>query len=103
MINTNNFEAILRSVCEDSGEFSIRRYSGRGMFGRECLAITVEDMGDIIKIMVAVGAAAEQEGIDLTGDADGARWDSMGHGTVFYWPSIPFTGEGLSANSDNDD
>ena len=103
MTNTSNLETILRSIREDSGEFSILRYSGRSMFGRQCLAITADDIGKVFGIMVAAGQAANSEGLDIADEVIGARWDSMGRGTVVYWPSIPLTGEEISANPADDD
>jgi len=63
-------------------------YSGRGMFGRQCLSVTTEDGQDPISLLA-----------DLVSDCDdtkeaarllrGARTDSMGRETVIYWPGYP--------------
>lgn len=44
-------------------------YSGRGMFGKECVAVTVRHPGDH----------------ELP---KGWDWDSMGRETVVYWPRM---------------
>lgn len=73
-------------------------YSGRGMYGARCLAI-VHAAGQGTMIGVALLAAAvarcNEDGnpVDLGGAIDAAtrlaqsaRQDSMGHGTVTYFP-----------------
>jgi len=53
-----------------------RSYSGRGMYGKECLAVTSDcDEAEFIYDCGARGAPCP-------------KTDSMGKGTVFYWPSI---------------
>ncbi|MEK7414226.1 MAG: hypothetical protein AAB263_13005 [Planctomycetota bacterium] len=47
-------------------------YSGRGMFGAQCLGIVCDDPEDVI---AEVGVK-------------GARTDSMGKSVIVYWPSI---------------
>lgn len=47
-------------------------YSGRGMFGRTCWSIYCDDPEDVL---AEVGLK-------------GAKTDSMGRGSVVYWPSV---------------
>lgn len=54
----------------------IRRYSGRGMNGRECLGFTSDC--DEVEFIYDCGV----RGVPLP------KVDSMGLGKVFYWPRI---------------
>jgi hypothetical protein len=66
----------LRERLEEAG-FETRSYSGRGMFGKECLAVTADSDRDVF-------AAIEPAEIKA------ARIDSMGRRVVAYWPAVAF-------------
>lgn len=69
--------------------YTVRSYSGRGMYGKECLAIVGDDL-DAFALGVAVGDwLATHHGI---GDYSWPRMqsDSMDRGAVYYWPSEEF-------------
>jgi hypothetical protein len=53
-----------------------RRYSGRGMFGADCIGVDVESRED---------AGALKALFDLK-----PTTDSMGRGVVAYWPALPW-------------
>ena len=68
-------------------------YSGRGMYGRECLAIERD-------FLLADGARLMQHAITknmdidaLLKDMEGACSDSLGMGVITYWPHVPFVEE----------
>jgi hypothetical protein len=91
--------AILRRVA-DRAEVTLRLdYSGRGMFGRHCVAITTEAPGGLFAFGFALGtelyghptiagASDLAEAIAPGGELTGVRSDAMGHGTVYYWPGL---------------
>lgn len=71
-------------------------YSGRGMYGKTCPSITVDSVNDLFQFMVAAGLLAEEEHVGY--DVFNAMWlaahactDSMGLGTVVYWPDLVLT------------
>lgn len=68
---------ILEEIADDSGWRYSTTYSGRGMFGRNCLSIA-SDESSPVKII----EKAASHGIF------GASWDSMGLGVVVYWSKI---------------
>ena len=81
--------------------FPPRSYSGRGMYGRRCVAVdTGPDGGDIGASDLAwLGAALIRAALEMpdgAGLADdimddirgGSRVDSMGRGIVVYWPAV---------------
>ena len=70
-----------------------RSYSGRGMYGRECLAFTIgsgadqpaNPLGVVAEIVAACPEQWEDELIELFQDA---KTDQMGLGTVIYFPGV---------------
>ena len=84
-----------------------RAYSGRGMYGESCLAITDKDfMEDII--MEAARAMkdnemTEQQFRHLVGVVINPHTDSLGRGEIYYWRRIKVTSEDLPKNDDDGD
>ena len=88
------------SVCT----LTVRSYPGRGMYGKECLAVTGDHVGDLLTLgmsiayLIALSADTEEldDATDAIDDAIGnsrPSIDSLGRGFVAYWPSIPFETE----------
>jgi len=107
----------LREACEDVGDSGIvsfrNTYSGRGMYGRQCVGI-VGSMAEcqLIIAQVVKGlsmalsrvakesvdpdySATEDDLADTENDFDKAittlmnfSMDSMGRGTILYWPEL---------------
>ena len=88
------FSAIKNISCIDH---EVRSYSGRFMFGKNCLGIVANSplfLADIINQIA--------EKFDLDDDLDKSdraelfselldyKTDSMGLSTIYYWPSIPY-------------
>lgn len=70
-----------------------RHYSGRMMFGVECIGLRIADYGDVDEHDVA--RAARRLGIR------GERTDSLGRSSLLmYWPSVadPYVPENLAAS-----
>lgn len=68
--------------------FTIRSYSGRGMYGSSCLAI-VCDTNELALIMFTLGLT--QQSPNLLDYIQGMRRDNMGLSSVFYWPRCDYT------------
>jgi hypothetical protein len=85
----------LQTLCEIA-ELDIRSYSGRSMYGRECLAVD-GDLGAIFGALVLT--AAENRNFTLCDEEDlriglaSVRTDSMGMGSVVYFPNVAFCGD----------
>lgn len=97
---------ILREAVYYAVDFAeVIRYSGRSMYGKECVAITSEDSARmLIKVMqylMGDADSAAQRVADLLADHS-VRTDSMGRGSVVYWPSLSLP-EGFVENDDDDD
>ncbi len=70
-----------------------RRYSGRGMYGRECPATEVRDLEETLELG---GVLNRLDPWDEHGLLAGAALDSMGLGQIVYWPRLLYPeGEGI--------
>lgn len=76
----------LIEALENAG-YTARSYSGRGMYGRNCIGVDLNHAGDLFRLGVDVGSA-----LGLLGAADvdlvAPRTDSMGMGIIAYWEWI---------------
>jgi hypothetical protein len=80
-LTDEQFDA-LYDLANDN-DFTVRSYSGRGMMGKECLGITTN--GSVFSIGLALGSS---EVLEYIFASTGVREDSMGRGTVVYFPSL---------------
>jgi len=75
-----------------SAGYGIRSYSGRGMFGRECVSVSGDDaqeiMLDVIDILTDIADVHE-----FVGHMRCAHSDSLGKGVVLYWPAAKWSSE----------
>jgi hypothetical protein len=78
-------------------------YSGRGMYGKQCVAVTVTSFGrlfaDVLLSVESTGANVEE----LSELFEGMRYDNMGHDYVFYFPRVPWSDDEDSDDVENDD
>lgn len=72
-----------------------RSYSGRGMFGASWLAFTTDDsIGEVFaQILEKVSQGGYSVG-DIAREISYLRMDSLGRGTIYYFPGVPFDSEG---------
>lgn len=81
----------LQNIIEMAG-YETRTYSGRGMYGKECLAFDTQDS------VIEVAASLFETVLDTENAADfintfrKIKTDSLGRGTVFYFPSMSVDG-----------
>lgn len=90
--------AALVTVLVRAG-YKARSYSGRGMYGKECVGVDLENVGQVVDAVLDVVDNLE---------ADTAKGrattrlvmqalrqpseDSMGRGIILYWPRLPWPG-----------
>ncbi len=91
--------ALKQSDCD------LRSYSGRGMYGKQCLGIETDNplqlLIDMISFLVDYLEAEheeEQSGIEdlrdvLEDHLRNPRMDNMGRGYIVYWPDFPYDEE----------
>jgi hypothetical protein len=103
----------LQEILESAG-YSVQSYSGRGMYGKNCLGVDVSNLGklfaDVLKELDLLG---ENGGGELEDDSQAAaiedlatafeemRTDSLGRGMIVYFPEIDFDG-GDEEEADDD-
>lgn len=96
-------------------DFECRSYSGRGMYGKSCLGITVES-GQLGDIMACIVDACTELGRDADDDhaypADVEKicealrhmsQDSLGLGMIIYFPRVPYDDGKPNKDKDNND
>lgn len=72
----------LQDFLEWAG-YKVQSYSGRGMFGKQCLAIVTKDnLAEVLLRCVQFGAPNNIQKI-----IPSASSDNMGRSTVYYWPN----------------
>ena len=93
MTTTTGVKSTVQALAEVA-ELRCRSYSGRGMYGRTCLAVTFDDgPGELFSALLTVLAetGTTQEACAELADAfRGMRTDSMGRGMVAYFPEIEY-------------
>jgi len=76
--------------------YEVRDYSGRAMFGKSCVGITVEDpIKAVLEIVEefyrSTDIEEEPDALpDLCYELKNHRVDTMGLGSILYWPEIPW-------------
>ena len=110
--NGMTVQQMFQHVVDDSGqEMRIRSYSGRGMYGKECMALVCQSYGQVARVIAGVmrfacdqaenNPESNVEVDDVEINLGRMRMDSMGRGIVAYWPDIPF--EDDAEDDDEDD
>ncbi len=70
--------------------YETRSYSGRGMYGKDCLAITVSSPMALWNLaLILKEDLMEDEDLDFQ-EPSTPNWDAVGLGYVLYWPNVPF-------------
>ena len=83
MAKTAEQSKALIDALTDLG-YEPRSYSGRGMYGKECVAVTGVSVWN-----VAQGLFSEQFDEDFS-ELPEPKQDALGLGNVLYWPSYPW-------------
>jgi hypothetical protein len=72
----------LKDALEQCG-YEPRSYSGRGMFGKQCVSVNLDDIGQLFRVGQSVAK------LEVT--ISSPRIDNMGRGVVAYWPHEPWS------------
>lgn len=95
----------LQQMFEEAN-IETRSYSGRSMYGKECLGVDIgrsslgSFIADVIEGMESQVGAENRE--EIAEAFRSMSTDSMGLGMIVYFPSVPYEGEG-SEDSDDDE
>jgi hypothetical protein len=85
MTNTISLELLEELAQEVSGDVRTD-YSGRGMYGKTCVGIVVDDV-DLLELGAAIAETIEDEELRKA-LISGSRTDSMGYSTIVYWSRV---------------
>lgn len=69
-------------------DVTVRDYSGRGMYGSYCLGVVIEEGSAISFVADILDSSVEFDRGELAQLLRSAREDSMGHGTILYFPQV---------------
>ena len=72
---------------------SVRSYSGRGMYSKECVGLQVESTDRLLEVIGYAIAESENkhERMELVKLMTNSRSDRMGRDMIVYWPSMEAT------------
>jgi hypothetical protein len=68
----------------DPDEAIRTNYSGRGMYGRQCLGLVYDSLSELLGFV----AYFANENMDHLDWISGVRQDSMGRSMIAYWPNV---------------
>jgi len=94
MDNTN--KSRLQIFLEETYEGRVMEYSGRGMYGKKCLAVNLEFSRDEAALILAADiieashSIAERDLHEIGDAVKNTRVDNLGKGSVCYWPCEEF-------------
>ena len=94
-LSTDHIETI-RDLVSDIDGAELRSYSGRGMYGQECLGIDMDSMADAFRFALMV------QDEDLSVALSNPCFDSMGMGIIVYFPNVEAP-EGIDEDEDDDE
>lgn len=75
MVKKNSQEDLVRQLASEVEGTVDEHYSGRGMYGKECMGVDCDDADDCLMVAGRLGLK-------------GARTDSLGRGYIVYFPTI---------------
>lgn len=91
----------LKNLLENNG-YETRSYSGRGMYGQTCLGVESDSPRDVIGMVVDILLDVVENQYDVRNDdalnelqelgdvLKTAKQDSMGMGSIIYFPDVPY-------------
>jgi hypothetical protein len=123
MTDKHELQQALETVYDQFHNFDIRSYSGRGMFGKECLGVTVsrngmsafELIGRVVEAAADRGAERSEnnhefatemvsnETIPIIKALANTQTDDMGLDMIIYWPDVPYVAGGVFGYPDIED
>jgi len=86
----------IRRLVSDIDDAELRSYSGRNMYGKQCLGIDMESMTDAFRFALSVDTS------DLIWALSRPVFDNMGRGIIVYFPNVEAP-EGIDDEDDEDD
>lgn len=85
-----NIKELIKDFCDDEGLNYRDDYSGRGMYGRSCVAVDCDNPLETLSGIFAylVDSDDDIEGCDVQFSLGEPKQDSMGMGSILYFPKL---------------
>lgn len=85
-----NIKELIREYCDSEGLDCREDYSGRGMYGRSCIAITCDNPLNTLCELFAyiVDSDDDLDGYDVQCALGESKQDSMGMSSILYFPRL---------------
>lgn len=86
-------------------DYTTRSYSGRGMYGKECLGVelgALKDVGELVADLIEAAADDPNCADDVARGVRRMSWDNLGLGIIVYFPSVPFVDAGTDDHEDEE-
>lgn len=74
----------------DLENVEVRRYSGRGMRGTQCVGVVVSNLEAFVDVILTLKDLIDEDEVDPDSYISKVCQDDMGYQTVYYWPQIPY-------------
>jgi hypothetical protein len=82
-------EILIEELAEEF-DATLRSYSGRGMYGKSCLGISIDNDPNEFLMQLAIRLCENDEFEFANTLAHSVCSDQMGLGTILYFPSIQY-------------
>lgn len=75
----------LSDLAYDADGTAYPNYSGRGMYGKTCVGIVIEE-NDLLKLGISIANLFDDDVKEYL--ADNYKTDTMGHKVIVYWQGL---------------
>ena len=79
-------QALIQAL--DATGIEYRGYSGRGMYGKECVGVVVSDIGEAMRVATEIAIYAPEISYEFV---QGVHVDDMGRDIILYWRRAKLT------------
>jgi hypothetical protein len=93
----------LEIFCEENDIGFRKGYSGRGMYGKECIGFVYSGNAFSIGLKMAQEFADDREMREVLGEMDSVSQDNMGRDMIIYFPYLQAAGSEEETEDDEDE
>lgn len=97
----------------ESAGYEVRSYSGRGMFGKQCIGVSTDDVFELIANITKEIVDTDIEPVSRDSSTvrlnewielmTQIRTDSLGRGEIIYWPNMKWSADIQAVDDGEDD
>lgn len=83
-------------------DFTVRSYSGRGMYGTQCLGFEVDEYVSLLQVAADLIDSVSEDNMEALAQVlRESRTDSMGRGQIVYFPHVEWQEEWDASEEDD--